>query len=251
MDEYIFKLMGNSKTRCIYKIGDRLIHKEEIIDKKNDFFQLDGKIYSLICDKNESFSSIFQRFKKKSKTDGLNLYYIKDGKELTPEMNLQQMYNNINIRVFNKCSLSGGLGPMSFTGVSKQNREEHYFSDDARSYRIVTQGINIYGKCKGDRKCKGYEKEVIVPLGKIKRYNLIDNRDNLECPECKGYVIPKTLGFYLCEYIVKGKKINGEKIESFHFTGKADNKESIQYIIPEENGKTTFIELIIEITKYI
>ena len=251
MDEYIFKLMGNLKTRRIYKINNRFIHKEEIIDKKNVYFQLDGKIYPLICDKNESFSSIFQRFKKKYKTDGLNLYYFKDGKELTPEMNLQQMNNNINVIVHNQSSLLGGLGPLPFTDVSKQNREEHYFSDDAPSYRIVTQGINIYGKCKGDRKCKGYEKEVIVPLKKIKSYNLTDNRDNLECPECKGYVIPKTLGFHLCEYIVKGKKINGERIEPFQFTGKADNKESVQYYIPEEKGETKFMEFIIEITKYI
>jgi hypothetical protein len=80
---------------------------------------------------------------------------------------------------------------------------------------------------------------------------LIENKDDLECPECRGYVIPKTLGFYLCEYIVNGEKIDGKKPKSFQFTGKAESQDSIQYYIPEENGETLIIELIIEITKYL
>jgi hypothetical protein len=63
-------------------------------------------------------------------------------------MNLNHINNNII--VYQSGSLSGGMMPLKFTDVSKQIQEEHYFSDGAPSYRIVTQGINIYGICRGN-----------------------------------------------------------------------------------------------------
>ena len=63
----------------------------------------------------------------------------------------------------------------------------------------------------------------------------------------------KTIGFYLCEYIIKGVKVVNEngKCLPFEFKGKADNEDSVQYFNPDKNGETILSKLIIEITKYL
>ena len=145
-------------------------------------------------------------------------------------------------------NITGGNFSMLFTDISKQIYEEHYFSDKAPSYRIVCQGINIYGICKV-KKCLANKKEVVVPLRKIKKFNLIQQKEDLECPECGGNIIPKTLGFFLCKYKVKMKKYENGEIKSFEFEGESPKKDCIQYYNPDKNGETTIVELIIEITK--
>ena len=146
--------------------------------------------------------------------------------------------------------MKGGILSLKFSDMSKQITEEHIFSNKAPSYRLVTRGINIYGICKV-KKCEAYKKEVIHPLRKIVKFDLIKEKEDLECPKCGGNITPKTVGFHLCEYRVTGKKYFDDKIESFEFEGKAENKNSIQYYNPDKNGETTLIELIIEITKYL
>ena len=108
----------------------------------------------------------------------------------------------------------------------------------------MSQGKNIYGICKV-KKFVAYKKEVIHPL-KIKKFDLIKEKEDLECPECGGNIVPKTIGFHLCKYRVTGKKYGSDKIETFEFERKAENKNSIQYYYPDKNGETTLIELIIE-----
>jgi hypothetical protein len=139
---------------------------------------------------------------------------------------------------------------MKFTDISKQISEQIYFSSTAPSYRKVTKGINICGICKY-KKCNAYNKEVIAPLENVKIFNLIDERENLECPECGALIVPKTLCFYLCEYKIKGRKLDNEKLDKFEFNGKANKKDSAQYYSPDKNGETKITELIIEIIKYL
>ena len=139
---------------------------------------------------------------------------------------------------------------MNFTDLSKQIYEQLYFSSSAPSYRKITKGINICGTFKF-KKCIAYNEEVIVPLNGVRTFNLIDERENLECPECGALIVPKTLCFYLCEYKIKGRKINNEKLDKFEFIGKADKEESAQYYSPDRNGETKITELIIEIMDYL
>jgi DNA-directed RNA polymerase subunit RPC12/RpoP len=216
-------------------------------DKINVSFRYNNQPHNVICEKDESLSSVFEKFKKQAGMEDQNLYFISEGKILCPEMKLK--YVNFNrIEVLNEGNTFGGTLAMNFTNVSKNIHEEHYFSDKAPSYRTVTQGINIYGICKG-KKCKAYKKEVIVPLKKIKKFDLMKKKDDLECPECGGIIIPKTLGFHLCEYKIEGTKIVDKKGEDFEIKGKAENANSIQYFNPDKNGEIMFIKLIIEITK--
>ena len=227
--------------------------KEQSLHKKKLGFYYDGDIYLLYCDEDELMSSIIKKFKEKSKTENIEFYFISNGKVLNPENKINQLNFNLNfnrIDVYKEREMKGGVLSLKFSDLSKQITEEHFFSEKAPSYRYVTRGINIYGICKV-KKCEAYKKEVIHRLKNIKKFDLIKEKEDLECPKCGGNITPKTVGFHLCEYRVKGKKYYDDKIEPFEFEGKAENKNSIQYYNPDKNGETTLIELIIEITKYL
>ena len=117
-------------------------------------------------------------------------------------------------------------------------------------YRIAQPGLNICGNCKCGN-CIAFNDEVIVPLGRIYRYDLINEKENLRCPSCRNLIVPKTVLFYLCKYKINGKNIENDKIKSFEFFGQAANKYSFQYYDPMANGEVRVIELIIEILEYL
>ena len=214
--------------------------------KRNVVLNFNGKAYNIVSDMNESFSSVSEKFKNRSGMEHQNLYFYSNGEKLNLEMNLNQIHSN-SIEAFEAEEVMGGLySSFNFTDVSKQIHEEHYFSDDAPSYRTVTQGINIYGICKV-RNCKAYKKEVVVPLRQRKKFDLIKEKDDLGCPECGGNINPKTLGFHLCKYKVSGKKFIDDKSDPFKFEGRAENENSIQYFNPDKNGEIMLVELKIEV----
>ena len=239
--------MGNSKSKKRIAYSEtNIIHKEKIYDKKtNILLKFRGKTYNVVCDRNESFSSIFEKLKNRIGVKDQNLNFTLNGEKINSEMKLDDS-NSISIEAYETNTAVGGLYPVNFTDVRKQVHEEHYFSDTAPNYRTVTKGINIYGICKGNN-CKAYGKEVVVPQKKKKKFDLIKEKDNLECPECKGVVIPKTLGFHLCKYKVSGKVFLNDIIEPFEFEGKAENENSVQYFNPDENGEVMVVELKIEV----
>ena len=213
-----------------------------------------GNSYYFVSHKEEFLSSLFYKFRDRINDFNTDFLFINNcSLYLDPKKKLGEVSKNFNffsISAFEIKEASGGDFCSIFTDLSKQIYEEHYFSDKAPSYRVICKGINIYGICKF-KKCKAYNKEVIAPLRKRKEFDLIEEKDILECPECQAIIYPKTVGFHLCEYKIKGTKFeNGEGIP-FEFNAKADNKDSVQYYNPDKNGKTTIVELIIEITKYL
>lgn len=217
-------------------------------------FKYYGDRFYFSSHKDEFLSSLFYKFREQIndfKTDfnfQTNDIYRLDPKKKLGDVNKENhfiFYINANeIK-----TITGGGFCINFTDLSKQIYEEHYFSDKAPSYRVICKGMNIYGICKF-KKCKAYNKEVIAPIEKIK-FDLIKEKDILECPECEGIIFPKTVGFHLCEYKIKGTKFENGKGIPFDFNGKADNDDSVQYYNPDKNGQTTIVELIIEITKYL
>lgn len=229
--------MGNKQAKKVNSIGRK---------KKNFYFRFGEKSFCISGEEKDSVSLLVKEFKKRSKCKNLNLSFYSNAEKLEPEMKINQLVST-QIFVDEKENVIGGFSTR-FTDVSKQIHEQIYFSDKAPPYRIVTQGINIFGICKG-KTCQGYKKEVICPLKKVKKYDLIKEKDDLECPLCKGTIIPKTLGFHLCKYKIKGKKYQNNEIIPFEFENKAENKNSIQYYSPEKNGEEILIELIIEITE--
>ena len=223
--------------------------------KINVGIRYNGINYYVVSDKNELLSSIFNEFAAKTGeydkdltfTYNQNLY-LDPMKKLDEEIDINNL-NYIYIDAVVPKNIIGGY-PFKFTDLSKQITEDHYFSDEAPSYRIVTRGINIYGIC-NFKKCNAYKKEVIVPLEGVKSFNLINERENLACPSCEAIIIPKTIGFHRCEYVIKGTKFENQKCESFDFKGKAINEDSVQYYNPEKNGETIIVELEIKVTKFL
>jgi len=243
--------MGNSEPKKLTKINDdSFIHEEKIEKekKKNIIIKYNEIKSNLVCDTDETLSTVFEKFKKRVRVvEQQNLYFMYNGNKLNPEMKLNQMkFPCIDIHACESKFLVGGIYSLNFTDISKKNTEKHYFSKTGPLYRIVAQGINIYGICKG-RKCEAYTKEVIYPLKNIKKFDLINGKYDSECPICGGIIVPITLGFHLCEYKVKGKKFINDKAEPFETKGKAENNYSIEFFNPDKNGTTMVIELIIEV----
>lgn len=231
-------------------------------NKINIVFRYNGNNYFVESKKNELLSSIFTKFTILTKEYDKDFTFTYNNfsslplnpmKELREEIKFNNENNIYLIDVLARKNITGGGYSFKFTDLSKQITEELALStrtSSAPSYTIVSRGINIFGICK-NKKCNAYKKEVVVPLQKAKDFNLIKSRDNLECPLCEVPITPKTIGFHLCEYIIKGTKFENRVTESFEFKGKATNKNSIQYYNPEKNGETLIVELIIEVTKFL
>ena len=215
-------------------------------------FKYDSQDYLLDCNPNDSFSLIFEKFRQKAGINNSNLTFAYKIIILKPEMKLSEIKakNNSIIKVIENQSILGGGMPINFTDLSKNIHEEIYFSKTAPNYRIVCKGINIEGICKS-KKCEAFKKKVIVPLKNKEKFDLIEERDELECPICENLIVPKTVLFHLCKYKIKGKKIENDINSPFEFSGVAESKNSTTYFNPDENGGTLISELKIEVIKYL
>jgi len=214
--------------------------------------ELERKIYRYFCKGNDLLFFVSEKFKRDSGQLYSNFFFLYNANKLDLNKTLIQngLINGAHIRVVLVGQLPGGGLSLNFTDLSKNIYEEHYLSKASSGYRIVSKGINVYGICKG-KKCKAYNKEVICPLiGKI-IFNLLEEKDDLECPICGGLIVPKTLGFFCCEYRIKGKKLENEYNRPFELIDKASNKDSIRYFNPDKNGKAMITELIVEVIKFL
>lgn len=252
----IYKKINERLNLELFDLNENILENNKISPKfvneiKNVIFIYKGCRYNFICDENELLYLLIEKFKERTGTKNLNFLFLNNGRQLNPIIGLNQFNSrDIKIDVCESHNLSGGQSSIKFTDISKQIYEEHYFSDTAPSYRIVMQGINIYGICK-NKKCIAFNEEVIVPLHNKKRFDLIEEKYDLECPECNNIIMPKTVGFYLCNYKIKGVKYQDDKKISFEFEGQAPKRNCIQYFNPDKNGETTMVKLIIEVTEYL
>jgi hypothetical protein len=215
------------------------------------FMDEQGKKINILANRNEMLFSLFQKYiSLTGKYD--DIYFKYSGEQLNPNKTLKEydLASGSIIKVADTNNVIGRGGyALNFTDLSKQNYEEITFTNDAPDYRNTNQGINIFGDCKTEG-CYAFNQEVIVPLYGIGKFDLINERQNLKCPACKGLIEPKTVGFYLCEYKIKGKNFENGNIKPFEFFGKALNTQSLQYYDPIKNGNTIVLELIIEIINY-
>ena len=227
---------------------------------KNDFinvvFEYLGDYRNIVSKKDELLSNIYEQFRNKigDHQTKFKFYGGIDRIELDPNQRLIDINisnkNNLNFLVVPLNRNIGGDCSMNFTDLSKQIYEEIYFSSTAPSYRRVSKGINICGICKC-KKCDAFKNEVVVPKENVKEFNLIKERNNIECPECGSIIATQTLCFYLCEYKIKGKIVREEKLEPFEFSKKASKKECVQYYSPDKNGQALLAELTIEILEFL
>ena len=204
------------------------------------------------CLLNEKVSDIIQRYREISGDNDPKKKFVFNAKDMDLSLTVDEagLVNNSFINVYTTKCIKGAGFSMMFTDLSKNKTKEIGFSKKAPSYREVTEGINIFGIC-NFKKCKAYKKEVVVKIKK-KKLDLIKERDELLCPECEAIIIPKTVGFYLCKFVIYGKKVENKQEEDFrNEEDEANNKDSLKYFDPELNGEVTVTELIFEVLEYL
>jgi hypothetical protein len=225
--------------------GALAIHPSGISDKRSQLV--------IHCLKEEKVSDVIQRYRVKFCDNEPTKKFIFNAKALNRNLTVAEvgLTNHCDIFVVSTKGIKGAGGiPLMFTDLSKNKTKEIGLSKKAPSYRKVTKGINIFGIC-NFKKCKAYKKEVVVRIKK-KKLDLIKERDELFCPECEAVIIPKTIGFYLCKFVIYGKKVENKIEEDFrNEEDEANNKDSLKYFDPELNGEVTVTELIFEVLEYL
>ena len=204
------------------------------------------------CLLNEKVSDIIERYREKSGDNDPTKKFVFNAKDLDLSLTVAEagLVNDSSINVYTTKCIKGAGFSMMFTDLSKNRTKEIGFSKNAPSYREVTKGINIIGIC-NFKKCKAYKKEVVVNIKK-KKLDLIKERDELLCPECEATIIPKTVGFHLCKFVIYGKKVENRQEEDFrNEEDEANNKDSLKYFDPELNGEVMVTELIFEVLEYL
>ena len=146
--------------------------------------------------------------------------------------------------------LRGGGGlPMNFVDVEKGSIQNLSFSDKAPAWRSVEEGLNLFGLCE-NKECKAYKKEVVHKVGITnKKYNLQENVLNIKCPMCNGLIVPKTCGFWNCEYQFEGDKIEGGKLKHVDTKCKETDGDKFEYFSPYDNGNALWTDLNIYVIR--
>ena len=246
--------------KCSQLEFDRVNQNQILINENNNginvIFRVSDNCNQYIsiliqCLLNEKVSELIQRYRIKFNDNDESKKFIFNAKQLNPSLTVGEagLTANSNIFVKRTKQIKGGGCSMLFSDVSKNKTKEIGFSKNAPSYRKACKGINIFGICHC-KKCIAYKKEVVVRIAE-KKFDLINEKDKLFCPECESLIIPKTVGFYLCKFRIYGKKIVDDNIVKFeNDIDEANNKKSVKYFDPELNGEVEVSKLIFEVLEY-
>ena len=205
----------------------------------------------------EIISNMFIRFSKFMKVDYKLckfLYNNEDIKFSTKKIkDLLNSTSPINYVELYQCAEVTGGGNLcrKLTDFSKEKIKYLKFNKNAPKYRYAGKGLNIFGICQYPN-CEANKKEVVyIPKNmtlednQYFKYCLNDEIKNMVCPICNKIIKPKTIGFYKCEYQIKGEKIeNGEAVK-YDSKPKETKNDNFEYFDPEENGEVDWTELII------
>ena len=139
--------------------------------------------------------------------------------------------------------LRGGGIPLNFVNVEKGVVQNLSFSSKAPEWRSVEKGLNLFGNCQ-NKECKAFKKEVIHKVGiPHKKFNIQENILNIKCPICDGLIVPKTCGFWDCEYQFEGDKIEDGKLKHINIKCKETQGDKFEYFNPFDNGSSLWTNL--------
>ena len=142
--------------------------------------------------------------------------------------------------------LRGGGGPfIEFADIDKISKTKKLkFSKNAKKWRKISQGLNIFGKCI-NKKCLAYDNEVVFIAGINVKFDINLRSKEIKCPICSKNFIPSTIGFWKCEYQIKGDKLKDGDYISVNINGKETKGNDFEYYDPNETGKVFWSKLII------
>ena len=136
-----------------------------------------------------------------------------------------------------------------------KEKEFHQFSSDAPDWRIVDKGLNFYGICK----CKFCEagknkKEVICHLNlkKNEEFNLVEDKDKIQCPICESTINAKTIGLFKCKVLVSGEYLleNAKNTTEYSDTFSVNQDNGITVFKSDDGHEINWAKLIFKIEEY-
>ena len=158
--------------------------------------------------------------------------------------NFNQINNGDKLEVKYEDKILGGeLGGLEFVNVDELTKgKDLKDSDHGKEWRKIDIGLNLFGNCI-NKKCKANNKEVIYKVGINKKFDVFKDKKKIICPICSKNFLPKTMGFWKCEYQIKGEKLNEGDYEDIDINGKETREKYFEYFDPYKSGTTTWTSL--------
>lgn len=177
------------------------------------------------------------------------IFYRKNNKHIRYpyySFNINNIINGDEIEVEYDSKIYGsGAMTLEFIDVDENTKVKKLkFSKNAPDWRKATIGLNLFGKCI-NKKCKAFDKEVIYPVGINKKFDFYSDKKNIICPICSKNFLPLTMGFWKCEYQIKGEKLKGGDYEEIDICGKETKGDNFEYYDPNSNDTAFWSNLLI------
>ena len=219
----------------LYKIGKvsyRPAFSEETIERENPFETLEYLLNRGIIDPSPSVSFFNNNILRKYPPLCYHFKLINEG-------------DRLEVKYEDKIIGSGGFCSLEFVDLDESTKFKVLkFSKKAPEWRKVSVGLNLFGKCL-NKNCKAYNKEVINIVGINRKFDFLINKKAIICPACSKNFIPNTMGFWKCEYQIKGEKLKNGEYEDVEINGKETEGENFEYFDPYSNDTTFWSSLMI------
>ena len=184
----------------------------------------------------EKISSIIKKYKQLVYDLSNNKEYYFENKKINMDLTAaeQGLKNNCIIKV------------VESKKEMKDDDEEMLIKKKIDNSFKLRNGINILGKC-NNKNCE-YKGKEVTSYYNGEKFELVSNLYNIMCPYCSCIIIPKKIIFYKCNFIISGKKLDGEFVVPFALERIDINDNNYYYIFnPNSNNNNTYIELICQI----
>ena len=141
-------------------------------------------------------------------------------------------------------------GGLMFIDPSNSNIKQLSLSKEAPKWRVISEGLNIFGICENP-KCEANKKQVIFRALKGNRhlpekgmiFDMLENVENIKCPICNEIIEPETCGFFECEYQFIGKKIEDRKVVKYDSKTRETKGNKMDYLEQKGEKKVKWTEL--------
>ena len=231
-NEEYFSIAAKVKS-ILYKQGIKLYRKpfrNEVVERTSPLETLENLLERGVIEKNPGISIIHKGLKYPYNT--FNYHQLKNG-------------DIFNTELENKLYGAGGLGMFEFLDVDESTKPKNLeFSESAPKWRRASIGLNLFGKCI-NKYCKAYKKEVIYTAGINNKFDFNSDKREIKCPICSKNFIPMTMGFWKCEYQIKGEKLKNGDYEEVDINGKETKGDNFEYYDPYKNSTTYWSSLMI------
>ena len=230
----------NNFNQMNYQIIQGMMGNNNINVNNNEitikFESLNKIVLSLQVKYDEKISSIIKKYKQLVYDLSNNKEYYFENKKINMDLTAaeQGLKNNCIIKV------------VESKKEMKDADEEMLIKKKIDNSFKLRNGINILGKC-NNKNCE-YKGKEVTSYYNGEKFELVSNLYNIMCPYCSCIIIPKKIIFYKCNFIISGKKLDGEFVVPFALERIDINDNNYYYIFnPNSNNNNTYIELICQI----